>query len=67
VLIPVDAIAGIDDETVKVNQTGEHVGGGADYDPERAEDSGYWSGYYSYNGVAPFWAGGYTYPVMTRQ
>ncbi len=66
VLVPVDAIAGIDDDTVNVDQTGAHVGGGADYDPALTDDPNYWTGYYSYYGLAPFWAGGYTYPVLTR-
>lgn len=64
VLIPVDAIARITDDEVRVDQTREHVAGGPRYDPDLAEDSAnYWGGYYSYYGMAPYWTPGYAYPA----
>ncbi len=71
-LIPVDAIARIEDDTVHVNQKGEHVGAGPTYDPgvaaedtwrrEAVRDGGYYDGLYGHYGYAPFWAPGYAYP-----
>jgi sporulation protein YlmC with PRC-barrel domain len=62
VLIPVDAISKIDGEHVHVDQTKQHVAGGAQYDPELAKDPTYWLGYYGYYGMSPFWTAGYAYP-----
>ena len=71
-LIPVDAIARIEDDTVYVDQRGEHVGSGPAYDPTVAmedgwresayRDGGYYEGLYGHYGYAPFWAPGYAYP-----
>jgi sporulation protein YlmC with PRC-barrel domain len=71
-LIPVDAVARIEDDTVHVDQTGEHVGAGPTYDPVIASDDawrneayregGYYEGLYGHYGYAPFWAPGYAYP-----
>ena len=71
-LIPVDAVARIEDDTVYVDQKGEHVGAGPTYDPIVARedawresayrDGGYYEGLYGHYGYTPFWAPGYAYP-----
>lgn len=71
-LIPVDAVARIEGETVYVDQTAEHVGAGPTYDPaiatedvwrdEAFRDGGYYEGLYGHYGYTPFWAPGYAYP-----
>lgn len=71
-LVPVDAIARIDGDTVHVDQKGEHVGAGPTYDPAIATeeawrgkafgDGGYFEGLYGHYGYDPFWTPGYAYP-----
>ena len=71
-LIPIEAVARIEDDTVHVDQQGEHVGAGPAYDPEVAtdegwresayRDGGYYAGLYGHYGFAPFWAPGYADP-----
>lgn len=71
-LIPVDAIARIEDDAVHIDQQGEHVGAGPAYDPTIAaedawrqdayRDGGYYDGLYAHYGYAPYWAPGYAYP-----
>ncbi len=53
-LIPVDAITRISDDAVHVDQTREHVAGGPRYDPDLAEDMGYWANAYGYYGYGPY-------------
>ena len=72
-LIPVDAVTRITEDTVSINQTGEQVGSGPDYDPTiasdeawRAEahrDDGYYGGLYKHYGYSPYWTPGYAYPA----
>ncbi len=71
-LIPVDAVTRIADDTVHVDQTGEHIGAGPVYEPDVAStdawrqdayrDDGYYQGVYRHYGYAPFWGPGYAYP-----
>lgn len=62
VLIPVDTITRIDNDTVYINKTREHVAGGPIYDPAVVNDD-YYNNLYGYYGYAPYWAPGYTYPA----
>lgn len=62
VLIPVDAIARIAEETVTIDRTRAHVAGSPSYDPKLQDDAGFWEEYYRYYGFSPFWASGYVYP-----
>ena len=71
-LIPVDAVARIEKDTVHIDQTGKHVAAGPTYDPAIASEDawrrnamregGYYEGLYGHYGYAPFWAPGYAYP-----
>lgn len=61
-LIPVDAIARIDDDQVRVDQTRDRIVGGPTYDPALAEQPDYWENSYGYYGYAPYWGAGYAYP-----
>jgi sporulation protein YlmC with PRC-barrel domain len=71
-LVPVDAVTRIGDDTVHIDQTGEHVGSGPAYDPEVASEDawrqeavregGYYHGLYGHYGYTPFWGPGYVYP-----
>jgi sporulation protein YlmC with PRC-barrel domain len=72
-LIPVDAVTRITKDTVAIDQTGEHVGKGPEYDPavtadetwrqEAFRDDGYYPSVYRHYGFPPFWAPGYAYPA----
>lgn len=64
VLVPIDAIARIGEETVHINQTREHVAGAPRYDPEIVEEQDYYGSLYGYYGVGPYWGGGYAYPAF---
>jgi len=64
-LIPVDAVSGITDDRVQVDQTRDRVVGGPTYDPDLAElPDDYYASTYGYYGYAPFWGAGYAYPGM---
>ena len=62
-LVPVDAITGISEDTVRIDRTREHVAGGPAYDPELADDSSYWDGIYTHYGYQPYWTSRYAYPA----
>ncbi len=63
-LIPVDAISGITDDKVRVDQTRERIVGGPAYDPDLAKQADSFESSYGYYGYAPFWGAGYAYPGM---
>jgi sporulation protein YlmC with PRC-barrel domain len=63
VLIPVDAIARIDQDTVRIDQTRERVADAPRYQPDLVEEPDYWSDLYGYYGYAPYWGPGYVYPL----
>jgi sporulation protein YlmC with PRC-barrel domain len=65
VLIPVDVIARITDDAVRVDDTREHVGGSPRYDPTLAGRP-YWENVYGYYGYGPYWVPGYVYPPYPR-
>jgi sporulation protein YlmC with PRC-barrel domain len=62
-LIPVDAITGIDERGVHIDQTREHVAGGPKYQPELATDVDYYGDVYGHYGYGPYWGTGYAYPA----
>lgn len=68
-MIPVDAITGIDEDHVHVDRSREDVAAGPDYreyDPSlvrEEDDDDFWTRTYSHYGYGPFWAPGYTYPA----
>jgi sporulation protein YlmC with PRC-barrel domain len=61
-LIPVDAITKVDDKTVHVDQTREHVAGGPRYDPDLINVR-HLSDVYGHYGYSPWWGPGYMYPM----
>ena len=61
-LIPVDAITKVDDKTVHVDQTREHVASGPRYDPDLI-NARHLSDVYGHYGYSPWWGLGYKYPM----
>ncbi|WP_309128191.1 PRC-barrel domain-containing protein [Microbacterium sp.] len=62
--IPVDAVTGVDDDEVRVDQSREHLAGAPGYDPELINDREYNESVLGYYGYTPFWAAGYVYPAF---
>ena len=62
-LIPVDAIAKIDEDHVHVDRTREQVAGAPPYEPHLAIDRDYYTDVYGYYGYTPYWGPGYVYPA----
>ena len=62
--IPVDAITRITTGEVHIDQTRERVAGAPPYDPELVTTRDYHQDSYGYYGFAPYWMGGYSYPVF---
>ncbi|MEO7060237.1 MAG: PRC-barrel domain-containing protein [Lapillicoccus sp.] len=62
-LIPVDAITTITEDSVLIDQSRERVGAAPGYDPDLVDDRPYHSSIYTHYGYAPFWGGGYMYPM----
>ena len=60
--IPVDAIRVTTSDDVYINDTHDHIAGAPAYDPDLINDRAYQSSIYSYDGYAPYWSAGYTYP-----
>lgn len=61
VLVPVDAVSGVDD-TVHVDAEREQVAKAPAYDPELVLDRTTAAGIYDYYGYAPYWNTGYMSP-----
>jgi len=62
-LIPVDAIARVDQDEVHFNVSREHIASSPPYDPQLVEEPAHnWEPYYGYYGLSPYWANGYMYP-----
>ena len=55
-LIPSEAVTGIDEDHVHVDQTCEHLCNAPGYDPELAKQPDYYGSIYNWYGYAPFWA-----------
>jgi sporulation protein YlmC with PRC-barrel domain len=62
-LVPVDAVVRVEDDTVYVDQTREHVHGSPPYDPQLAYDDSYYTDVYGHYGHPPYWTPGYLYPT----
>jgi sporulation protein YlmC with PRC-barrel domain len=61
-LIPVDAIASIDSERVRINRDRDRMADVPTYDPGLTDDPAYYAGLYGWWGYAPYWGPGYIYP-----
>ncbi|WP_433169173.1 PRC-barrel domain-containing protein [Kribbella sp. CA-247076] len=64
VLIPVDAVARVDDDKIVVDQERGRIAAAPAYDPELEElpERDFYEGIYGYYGYPPHWAPGYRYP-----
>lgn len=69
VLIPVDAVVRVDDESVHINKDREHVASAPGYDPELmpVPERPYLENVYGYYGLVPHWGAGYMYPGYPYQ
>jgi len=63
-LIPVDAVARVEEDKVVIDHDRTRIADAPAYDPElkEAPDRGYYESLYGYYGYAPYWAPGYMYP-----
>lgn len=61
--VPVDAITGIRDETVHIDQSRERLRTAPAYDPELINEPSYNEDVFGYYGFAPYWTAGYAYPA----
>jgi sporulation protein YlmC with PRC-barrel domain len=72
ILLPVEAITRISDDTVYVNQTRQYIAGAPHYDPDLIHqeagekgyygERGYYNDVYQYYGYPPYWTPGAVYP-----
>lgn len=62
VLVPVDAVSAIDDDSVYIDSDRDQVAKGPVYDPELVPDRAIVSDLCSYYGYLPFWHSGYVNP-----
>ena len=63
-LVPVDAVLGMENEHLIIDQTGEKVAGSPGYDPNLIYERDYYDDLYTYYGYTPYWRPGYTYPAF---
>lgn len=61
-LIPVDAVTGVDDDNVHIDKDRGLVADGPVYDPDLAFERNYVGSLYNHYGYLPYWGVGYTYP-----
>lgn len=61
-LIPVDAVAAIDEKGVHISHGRQHLAGAPQYDPNLVTLD-YYQSLYGYYGYGPFWSAGYMYPA----
>lgn len=58
-LVPVEAVVAIDEDTVRISRNRGEMTGVPTYDPDLAEDPGYYGNVYGWWGYPPFWQPGY--------
>ncbi|MGO1538067.1 MAG: PRC-barrel domain-containing protein [Leucobacter sp.] len=61
--IPVDAITGITDDEVRLQQARKDVASAPDYDPELVHERDTYAGIFDYYGYGGYWAPRYVYPA----
>lgn len=62
VLIPVDAITRITEDTVYINQSMQYLSKSPQYSPDLVTNEAYYRDIYNYYGYSPYWEEGYQYP-----
>jgi sporulation protein YlmC with PRC-barrel domain len=55
VMVPVEAVASVDEDAVHISHEREHVAGGPAYDPEVVVQRSYYEDVYGYYEYPPFW------------
>ncbi|MBV7697845.1 PRC-barrel domain-containing protein [Streptomyces sp. TRM70350] len=60
--IPVDAVADVTEDHVRIDRTREEVADAPEYDPELVEQSEFYDRLYTHYGYVPFWGTGYVPP-----
>ncbi|MFI7142349.1 PRC-barrel domain-containing protein [Streptomyces massasporeus] len=60
--VPVDAVAGVNEDRVRIDRTRDQVAEAPEYDPELVRQDDYYDRLYAHYDYAPFWAPGYVYP-----
>lgn len=63
-LVPVDAVARVEEDRVVIDQERAKIAGAPAYDPRLKEipDPDFYEGLYGYYGYPPYWTPGYMYP-----
>ncbi|WP_405956600.1 PRC-barrel domain-containing protein [Streptomyces phaeochromogenes] len=64
--IPVDAVADVTGDQVRIDRTGQQIADAPTYDPELVEQKEFYDRVYEHYGYAPFWGTGYVYPPFPR-
>ncbi|MZE79368.1 PRC-barrel domain-containing protein [Streptomyces xinghaiensis] len=65
--VPVDAVADVSEDRVRIDRTREQVAGAPGYDPELVDRDAFYDDLYRHYGYRPFWGPGYAYPPFPRQ
>ncbi|ELS51310.1 PRC-barrel domain-containing protein [Streptomyces viridochromogenes] len=60
--IPVDAVADVTEDQVRIDRTRDEVADAPEYDPELVDQSEFYDRVYTHYGYAPFWGTGYIPP-----
>ncbi|MFE7900616.1 PRC-barrel domain-containing protein [Streptomyces sp. NPDC057424] len=64
--IPVDAVADVTEDRVRIDRTRDQVVDAPEYDPELVDRTEFYDRVYQHYGYAPFWGSGYVYPPFPR-
>ncbi|MFI7068415.1 PRC-barrel domain-containing protein [Kribbella sp. NPDC050124] len=64
VLVPVDAVAQVDDDKIVIDHERRQIAAAPEYDPDLTElpEPDFFESLYGYCGYPPFWGPGYRYP-----
>jgi sporulation protein YlmC with PRC-barrel domain len=66
-LIPIEAIASIDKDEVRINHSRGQVADAPAYDPALAQEKTFYENTYANYDYMPFWGNGYLYPGFPKQ
>ncbi|WP_432133750.1 MULTISPECIES: PRC-barrel domain-containing protein [unclassified Streptomyces] len=64
--IPVDAVADVTEDRVRIDRTRDQVADAPAYDPDLVDHDEFYDRVYQHYGYAPFWGVGYVYPPFPR-
>ncbi|WP_409330535.1 PRC-barrel domain-containing protein [Trujillonella humicola] len=65
-LVPVEAVVGIDPETVRISRDRGAMANVPTYDPQLTDAPEHYGAVYGWWGYPPFWGPGYAYPPFPR-